>query len=31
VKNPDGEQGRLRIVSQTIFPTENGREQNKFD
>jgi len=31
VKNPDGEQGRLRIVSQTIFHTGNGREPNKFD
>ena len=26
VKNPDGERGRFRIVSQTIFPTRNGRE-----
>ncbi len=25
VKNPDGELGRLRIVSRTIFPTGNGR------
>jgi hypothetical protein len=29
VKNLDGERGRFRIVSQTIFPTGNGREPKK--
>ena len=31
VKNPDGERGRFRIVSHTIFPIRNGREPLKLN